>query len=169
MFADPLPFLVARPTFLPPTLRPSWPTFLLCGRNHLAPSYLFSGHFSTLFIESHFTVYHGSDFYSYSYRWTTHWLWQWHWPTGKQCACQNPQFLYVKNNTPVLHFTKVPEWLILQLLPWLNVSVLVCKTTISLFTDTGCWRDREAVFTIASFIWSTPLKTLVSPWFSLTV
>lgn len=91
-------------------------------------------HFSEKVI---FTVYHGSDFHAYPCCCTTGWLWQWCWPTCKQCLCQNPQILYVKNNMRVLHFTKVSEWLISQLLPWLKVRVLVCKTTISLFTDTG--------------------------------
>lgn len=63
-------------------------------------------------------------------------LWQWRWPSSWQCLCQNPQFLYVKNNMWVLHFTKVSEWLISQLHPWLKARLLVCKTTISLFTDT---------------------------------
>ncbi len=135
MFVVLWPFLVAWPTFLPPTLRPSSPCFSLCGLIHLAPSYLLSGHRTALFRENHFTVYHGSDFHAYPYCCTTHWLW--HWPSGKQCLCQNPQFLYVKNNMQVLHFTKVSECLISQLLPWLKVRVVVCKTTISLFTDTG--------------------------------
>lgn len=42
------PFLVTWPTFFPPTLRPSWPCFSLCGQIHLAPSYLLSGHSTTL-------------------------------------------------------------------------------------------------------------------------
>lgn len=36
-------------------------------------------------------------------------------------------------------YANVYEWLILQLLPLLKVRMLVCKTTISLFTDLFAW------------------------------
>lgn len=65
-------------------------------------------------------------------------------PVVNNACCQKPQILYVKNNIHILLLTKASEWLILKLLPWLEVRVLVCKTTISLFTDTGPLRDWEA-------------------------
>ena len=98
-------FFTVRPDPVGPSISPFW------ARHH------------TFFRESRLTVYHGSDFHAYCC--TTGWLWQRPWPSSKQCFCQTPQFLYVKNNMRVLHFTKVSEWLISQLLPWLKVRVLV--------------------------------------------
>lgn len=108
--------------------------FSLCGQIPLAPSYLLSGHGTMMTTMIFF--HKKKSFYCLPWRWhshtyccTTDRLWQQCCPSSKQWLCQNPQFLYVKNNMWVQHFTKASEWLISQLLPWLKVRVLVCKTT----------------------------------------
>lgn len=82
---------------------------------------------------------------------TTEWSWWWCWPSGKQCVCQNPQFLYVKNNMCVLYFTNVAEWLISWLLPWLKVKGAGLWTTLSIYRY-GLLAWLTAALTIVSFI-----------------
>lgn len=141
-FVDPWPFLVAWHTFLPPTLWPSSPCFSRCGRIHLAPSYLLSGHSTTLFREIRFFI---SLLFTMAPPFMqSHSMHIGHTgcgsgpdPVVNNASAKPHNFMYVKNNKRVLHFKKVSERLISQVLPWLTVKVLVCETTISQFTDMG--------------------------------
>lgn len=68
------PFLATWPAFFSPTTRPSrawfflFTFFKLCGQIHFGPfmSPVWAQHSTTLFIENHFTVYHGSDMHWHS-------------------------------------------------------------------------------------------------------
>lgn len=106
MFVAPWPFLAAWPTFFSPALWPFWLCLSLCGQIHLAPSYLLSGHSTTLLREKRFTVYHGCHFDAYTYCCTTGQLWRQRQTNVNNGRCQNPQFLYVKNNLQVLVIRK---------------------------------------------------------------